>query len=171
MKDGKYFRIAIRIPEIFYVLRNHESNEPDRFDEEAELIKQHQSDEEDPVSAEVQLGRDQINKLCNVLKSAFITDTKNISTFKNYILNLESDSKEAALLEVKNYMQEMRNIEQGFTGENLSNFFISHWPEKPEDFYFMLKSIDLAGIRVVRDSSLLESLTDEDKISIFLESY
>jgi hypothetical protein len=35
----------------------------------------------------------------------------------------------------------------------------------------MLKSIDLAGIRVVRDSSLLESLTDEDKISIFLERY
>jgi hypothetical protein len=122
MKDQKYFRIAIRVPEIFYVLRNHESNEPDRFDDETELIKQHQSDEEEPVSVEVQLGRDQINKLCNVLKSAFITDTKNISTFKNYILNLESDSKEAALLEVKNYMQEMRNIEQGFTGENLSNF-------------------------------------------------
>ncbi len=171
MKDGMNFRIAIRVPEIFYVLRDHESNEPDRFDEEAELIKQHQSDEEDIISAEVQLGRDQINKLCNLLKSTFTTDTKNISTFKNYIFNLKSDSKEAALLEVKNYMQEMRNIEQDFTGENLSNFFLSHWPEKPEDFYFMLKSIDLAGIRVVRDSSLLESLTDEEKICIFLESY
>jgi hypothetical protein len=171
MKDGINFRIAIRVPEIFYVLRNHESNEPDRFDEESELIKQHQMDEEDPVSAEVQLGRDQINKLCNVLKSTFTTETKNISTFKNYIFNLESDSKESALLEVKNYMQEMRKIEQDFTGENLSKFFLSHWPEKTEDFYFILKSIDLAGIRVVRDSSLLESLTDEDKISIFLESY
>ena len=171
MKDVINFRIAIRVPEIFYVLRNHESNEPDRFDEEAELIKQHQSDEEDLVSEEVQLGRVQINKLCNALKSTFTTDTKNISTFKNYIFKLESDSKDAALLEVKNYMQEMRNIEQGFTGKNLSNFFLSHWPEKPEDFYFMLKSIELAGIRVVRDSSLLESLTDEDKISIFLESY
>ncbi|MFT4579029.1 MAG: hypothetical protein ACI8PD_001610 [Nitrospinales bacterium] len=170
MKDGINFRIAIRVPEIFYVLRNHESNEPDRFDKEAELIKQHQSDEEGPISADVQLGRDQINKLCNTLKSTFTTDTKNISTFKNYIFNLESDSKDAALLEVENYMQEMRNIEQSFTGENLSNFFLRHWPEKPEDFYFMLKSIDLAGIRVVRDSSLLESLTDEDKISIFLES-
>ena len=165
------FRVAIRVPEIFYVLRNHESNEPDRFDEEAELIKQHQTDEEGLVSAEVQLGRDQINKLCNVLKSTFTTETKNISTFKNYIFNLESDSKESALLEVKNYMQEMRKIEQDFTGESLSNFFLSHWPEKTEDFYFILKSIDLAGIRVVRDSSLLESLTDEDKISIFLESY
>ncbi len=171
MKDGTNFRIAIRVPEIFYVLRDHESNEPDRFDEEAELIKHHQSNEEDLVSAEVQLGRDQINRLCNKLKSTFTTDTKNISTFKNYIFNLESDSEDAALLEVKNYMQEMRNIEQDFTGENLSNFFLSYWPEKPEDFYFMLKSIDLAGIRVVRDSSLLESLTDEEKIHIFLESY
>jgi hypothetical protein len=171
MKDGKKFRIAIRIPEIFYVLRSHESKELDRFDEETELIKQHQSDEEDVVSAEVQLGRDQIDKLCNALKSTFTTETKNISTFKNYIFNLESDSKDNALHEVKNYLQEMRTIEQGFTGENLSNFFLSHWPEKPEDFYFMLKSIDLAGIRVVRNSSLLESLTDEEKISIFLESY
>ena len=171
MKDGVNFRIAIRIPEIFYVLRNHESKEPDRFDEETKLIKQHQSDEEGFVSAEVQLGRDQINKLCNALKSTFTTDIKNITTFKNYIFNLESDSKEAAILEVKKFIHEMRNIENDFTGENLSNFFLSHWPEKTEDFYFILKSIDLAGIRVVRDSSLLESLTDEDNISIFLESY
>ena len=171
MKDVINFRVAIRVPEIFYVLRNHESNEPDRFDEEAELIMQHQRGEEGPVSADVQLGRDQINKLCNLLKSTFTTDTKNISKFKNYIFNLESDCKESALLEVKSYMQEMRKIEQDFTGKNLSNFFLSHWPEKTEDFYFILKSIDLAGIRIVRDSSLLESLTDEDKISIFLESY
>ena len=161
MKVEIKFRIAIRIPEIFYVLRNHESKEPDRFDEETELIKQYESDKEDVVSLEVQLGRDQIDKLCNALKS----------TFKNYIFNLESDSKDDALLEVKNYLQEMRNIEQCFTGENLSKIFLSHWSEKTEDFYFILKSIDLAGIRVVRDSSLLESLTDEDKISIFLESY
>ena len=83
---------------------------------------------------------------------------------------MESDSKDDALLEVKNYLQEMKNIEQGFTGENLSKYFLSHWSEKPQDFYFMLKSIDLAGIRVVRDSSLLDNLTDEEKISIFLEN-
>ena len=97
--------------------------------------------------------------------------SKSDDTVSFNLSELPTNSKEAALLEVKNYMQEMRNIEQGFTGENLSNFFISHWSEKPEDFYFMLKSIDLAGIRVVRNSSLLESLTDEDKISIFLERY
>ena len=161
MKVKIKFRIAIRIPEIFYVLRNHESKEPDRFDEETELIKQYESDKEDVVSLEVQLGRDQIDKLCNALKS----------TFKNYIFNLESDSKDDALLEVKNYLREMRNIEQGFTGENLSKTFLRHWPKKPENFYFMLKSIDFAGIRVVRDSGLLDNLTDEEKISIFLENY
>ena len=165
------FRIAIRVPEIFYVLRNHESKEPDRFIEEAELIKHHQSGEKDTVSDEVQLGRDQINNICNVLKSTFTTDTKSISVFKNYIFNLESNSKESALLEVKNYIQEMRTIEQKFSGENLSKIFLNHWPDKNEDFYFILKSIDLAGIRVVRDSSLLESLSDEEKINIFLENY
>lgn len=171
MKDGKNFRLAIRVPEIFYVLRNHESKEPDRFNEEAELIKHHQSDEEDTVSREVQLGRNQINNLCHILKSEFTTDAKNISEFKNYIFNLESCSKEAALLEVKNYMQEMRSIEQNFTGKSLSTFFLNHWTDKGEDFYFILKSIDLAGIRIVRDSSLLETLSDENKINIFLESY
>ena len=165
------FRIAIRVPEIFYVLRNHESKEPDRFIEESELIKHHQSSEKDTVSDEVQLGRDQINNICNVLKSTFTTDTKSISVFKNYIFNLESNSKESALLEVKNYIQEMRTIEQKFSGENLSKIFLNHWPDKNEDFYFILKSIDLAGIRVVRDSSLLESLSDEEKINIFLENY
>ena len=165
------FRIAIRVPEIFYVLRNHESKEPDRFIEEAELIKHHQSGEKDTVSDEVQLGRDQINNICKVLKSTFTTDTKSISVFKNYIFNLESNSKESALLEVKNYIQEMRTIEQKFSGENLSKIFLNHWPDKNEDFYFILKSIDLAGIRVVRDSSLLESLSDEEKINIFLENY
>ena len=171
MNGGLNFRIAIRVPEIFYVLRNHESKEPDRFIEEAELIKHHQSGEKDNVSDEVQLGRDQINNICNVLKSTFTTDTKSISVFKNYIFNLESNSKESALLEVKNYIQEMRTIEQKFSGENLSKIFLNHWPDKNEDFYFILKSIDLAGIRVVRDSSLLESLSDEEKINIFLENY
>ena len=165
------FRIAIRVPEIFYVLRNHESKEPDRFIEEAELIKHHQSGEKDTVSDEVQMGRDQINNICNVLKSTFTTDTKSISVFKNYIFNLESNSKESALLEVKNYIKEMRTIEKKFCGENLSKIFLNHWPDKKEDFYFILKSIDLAGIRVVRDSSLLESLSDEEKINIFLENY
>jgi hypothetical protein len=99
MKEGIKFRIAIRITEIFYVLRNHESKEPVRFDEETKLIKQHQSDEVDVVSAEVQLGRDQIDKLCNVLKSTFTTDTKNIFTFKiifstwNLILKMTLCSK------------------------------------------------------------------------------
>ena len=171
MNGGINFRIAIRVPEIFYVLRNHESKEPDRFIEEAELIKHHQSGEKDTVSDEVQLGRDQINNICNVLKSTFTTDTNSISVFKNYIFNLESNSKESALLEVKNYIQEMRTIEQKFSGENLSKIFLNHWPDKNEDFYFILKSIDLAGIRVVRDSSLLESLSDEEKINIFLENY
>ena len=171
MNGGINFRIAIRVPEIFYVLRNHESKEPDRFIKEAELIKHHQSGEKDTVSDEVQLGRDQINNICNVLKSTFTTDTKSISVFKNYIFNLESNSKESALLEVKNYIQEMRTIEQKFSGENLSKIFLNHWPDKNEDFYFILKSIDLAGIRVVRDSSLLESLSDEEKINIFLENY
>ena len=170
MNGGINFRIAIRVPEIFYVLRNHESKEPDRFVEEAELIKHHQSGEKDTVSDEVQLGRDQINNICNVLKSTFTTDTKNISIFKNYIFNLESNSKEAALLEVKNYLQEMRAIEKN-SGKNLSKNFLNHWPDKNEGFYFILKSIDLAGIRVVRDSSFLESLSDEEKINIFLESY
>ena len=165
------FRIAIRVPEIFYVLRNHESKEPDRFIEEAELIKHHQSSEKDTVSDEVQLGRDQINNICKVLKSTFTTDTNSISVFKNYIFNLEANSKESALLEVKNYIQEMRTIEKKFSGENLSKIFLNHWPDKSEDFYFILKSIDLAGIRVVRDSSLLESLSDEEKINIFLENY
>ena len=155
------FRIAIRVPEIFYVLRNHESKEPDRFIEEAELIKHHQSGEKDTVSDEVQLGRDQINNICNVLKSTFTTDTNSISVFKNYIFNLESNSKESALLEVKNYIKEMRIIEQKFSGENLSKIFINHWPDKSEDFYFILKSIDLAGIRVVCDSSLLEYLSEK----------
>jgi hypothetical protein len=53
MKVGIKFRIAIRIPEIFYVLRNHESKELDRFDEETELINQYELDKEDVVSLEV----------------------------------------------------------------------------------------------------------------------
>jgi hypothetical protein len=99
-KEGIKFRIVIRIPEIFYVLRNHESKELDRFDEETKLIKKYQSDEEEIFSTEVQLGRDQIDKLYNILRSIF----------KNYVFNLESDSKDDALLEVKTYLEEMRNI-------------------------------------------------------------
>jgi hypothetical protein len=56
---------------------------------------------------------------------------------------------------------------QGLIIDNLSKLFLNHWPEKPEYFYFMLKSIDLAGIRVVRDSGLLDNLTDEEKKSAF----
>ena len=59
MGNEKKFRIAIRVPEIFYVFRNHESLEPDSFIAEAELIKKHLSEEPDePIAVEVQLGRD-----------------------------------------------------------------------------------------------------------------
>ena len=111
MQDGKNFRIAIRMPEVFYVLRNHESKEPDRFEVESELIKIHLSDEVVPVSSEVQLGREQIDTLCRILNSKFTTETKNISSFKNYIFNLESSSRKSSLLEVKKYLQEMRKLE------------------------------------------------------------
>ena len=171
MQDGKNFRIAIRMPEVFYVLRNHESKEPDRFEVESELIKIHLSDEVPPVSSEVQLGREQIDTLCRILNSKFTTETKNISSFKNYIFNLKSSSRESSLLEVKKYLQEMRKLEKTYKGDNLSSFFLNHWYEKGEDFYFILKSIDLAGVRVVQDSSLRENLTDEQKIDIFLETY
>ncbi len=159
------------MPEIFYVLRNHESKEPDRFEAEAELIKTLQSDEEVPVSEEVQLGRNQIDNLCTILNSKSTTESKNISSFKNHIFNLESSSRETALLEVKNYLHEMRELEQNYKGDNLSNFFLKHWNDKSEDLYFILKSIDLTGIRVVQDSSLRDNLTDDQKISIFLETY
>ena len=171
MQNGKNFRIAIRMPEVFYVLRNHESKEPDRFEVESELIKRHLSAEEVPVSSEVQLGREQIDTLCRILNSKFNTETKNISSFKNYILNLESSSRKSSLLEVKKYLQEMRKLEKTYKGDNFSCFFLKHWYEKGEDFYFILKSIDLTGIRVVQDSSLRENLTDEQKIEIFLETY
>ena len=65
----------------------------------------------------------------------------------------------------------MRKLEKTYKGDNLSSFFLKHWYEKGEDFYFILKSIDLTGIRVVQDSSLRENLTDEQKIEIFLETY
>jgi len=171
MQDGKNFRIAIRMPEVFYVLRNHESKEPDRFEVESELIKIHLLDEEVPVSSEVQLGREQIDALCKILNSKFTTETKNISSFKNYIFNLESSSRKASLLEVTKYLQEMRKLENTYRGDNLSSFFLNHWCEKGEDFYFILKSIDLIGVRVVQDSSLRKNLTDKQKINIFLETY
>ena len=69
MEYQKKFRIAVRVPDIFYVLRDNESCEPDRFLAESELIQRHQSDEEndEPISEEVQLGRDQINAICKTL--------------------------------------------------------------------------------------------------------
>jgi len=173
MESDKKFRVAIRVPEIFYVLRNHESQEPDNFIAEAELINKHQSSEEpdEPVSAEVQLGRDQIDAVCRTLKSEFTTETKNITSFKSYVYNLESNSRKMAIQEVESFLQEMRSIEKDYKGDNISKFFREHWAQYGEDFYFILKSIDLAGIRVVKDSSLIEHLTDEQKIEIYLETY
>jgi hypothetical protein len=173
MENDKKFRVAIRVPEIFYVLRNHESQEPDSFIAEAELIKKHQSNEEpdEPVSVEVQLGREQIDAVCRALKSEFTTETKNITSFKSYVHNLESNTHKKAIQEVENFLQEMRSLEQGYKGDNISKFFREHWAKYGEDFYFILKSIDLAGIRVVKDSSLIEHLTDEQKTEIYLESY
>ena len=111
MGNEKKFRIAIRVPEIFYVLRNHESLEPDSFIAEAELIKKHQSEEPDePVSVEVQSGRDQIDAICRLLQSEFTTETKNITSFKNYVHNLESNTLKMAIQEVENFLQEMRNL-------------------------------------------------------------
>ena len=172
MGNEKKFRIAIRVPEIFYVLRNHESLEPDSFIAEAELIKKHQSEEPDePVSVEVQLGRDQIDAICRVLQSEFTTETKNITSFKSYVHNLDSNTLKMAIQEVENFLQEMRNLEQDYKGDNIYKFFQEHWAQYGEDFYFIVKSIDLAGIRVVRDSSLLEQLSDDQKIEIYLEVY
>jgi hypothetical protein len=173
MKNDKRFRISIRVPEIFYVLRNHESIEPDSFIAEVELIKKHQSNEEldEPVSVEVQLGRDQIDAVCRTLKSEFTTETKNITSFKSYVYNLKSNTQKMAMQEVENFLQEMRSLEQDYKGDNISKFLQKHWAQYGEDFYFILKSIDLAGIRVVRDSSLLEQLSDEQKIEIYLETY
>ena len=173
MEDQNKYRLAIRVPEIFYVLRNPESQEPDRFIAEAELINKHQSDEEidEPVSQEVQLGREQINTICQTLQSEFTTETKNISSFKSYIHNLQSHSRETAIDETKKYLREMRNIEQDYKGDNISDFFRNHWAQHGEDFYFIVKSIDLAGIRIVRDSRLLDSLSDEQKIGLYLEGY
>jgi hypothetical protein len=173
MVDQKHFRIALRVPEIFYVLRNPESHEPDRFLAEEELIKKHQSDEESEslISEDVQLGHNQINAICKALQSEFTTETKNISSFKNYVHNLESTSREDSILEVKLLLQEMRRITQEYKGNNLSSFFLSHWAHHGEDFYFILHSIELAGIRIVRDSRLLEKLSDEQKIDLYLETY
>jgi hypothetical protein len=83
MGNKKKFSIVIRVPEVFYVLRSHESLEPDSFIAEAKLIKKHQTNEnpDEPVSAELQSGRDQIDAICRVLKSQFTTETKNITSF------------------------------------------------------------------------------------------
>jgi hypothetical protein len=173
MEDQIHFRIAIRVPEVFYVLKNPESQEPDNFIAEAELITKHQSDEEnkEPVSHEVQLGQDQINTICRTLKSEFTTETKNITSFKSYIHILESHTRETAIEEVKTFLQEMRSIERDYKGDNISKMFRDYWAQYGEDLYFIIKSIDLAGIRIVRDSRLLENLSDEQKISFYLEAY
>ena len=76
-----------------------------------------------------------------------------------------------AIQEVENFLQEMRSLEQDYKGDNISKFFREHWAQYGEDFHFILKSIDLAGIRVVRDISLLEQLSDEQKIELYLETY
>ncbi len=158
---------------MFYVLKNHESREPDRFVTEAELIKKHQSNEEsdEHVLEEVQLRRDQIDAICRTLKSEFTTETKNITSFKIYVHDLESNSRKTTIQEAKNFLQEMRDIEKNYRGSDVSNFFLDHWVRYGENLYFILKSIDLAGIRVVWDSSLLERLTDEQKIDIYLETF
>jgi hypothetical protein len=74
-----------------------------------------------------------------------------------------------AIQEVENFLQEMRNLEQDYKGDNIYKFFRKYRSQYGEDFYFIIKSIDLAGIRVVRESSLLEQLSDEQKIEIYLE--
>ena len=119
------FRIAIRVPEVFYVLRGHESCEPENLIAEEKLITRHQSDkkQDEPFSEEVQLGRDQIDTICRMLKSEFTTETKNITSFKSYIHNLESNSQEKAIQEVENFLIEMRDIEQNYKGNNVSSFF------------------------------------------------
>ena len=128
MENKKNFRIAIRVPQVFYMLRNHESLEPDSFIAEAELIKKHQSEDPDePVSVEVQLGRDQIGSICRLLQSKFTTETKNITSFKSYVHNLESNTLKMAIQEVENFLQEMRNLEQDYKGDNIYKFFQEHW--------------------------------------------
>ena len=76
-----------------------------------------------------------------------------------------------AIEEVGKYLQELRSIEQGYEGDNISNFFRNHWVQHGEELYFILKSIELAGIRIVRDSRLIEGLSDEQKINLYLETY
>jgi hypothetical protein len=55
--------------------------------------------------------------------------------------------------EVEWYLQEMNSIKQGYEGDNITSFFRNHWTQHEEELYFILKSIELAGIRIVRDSS------------------
>jgi hypothetical protein len=85
IKYQNRFRITVRVPEIFYVLKDHECCEPDRFIDESELIQRHQSDEENnkPVSEKVEFGREQIDAICKTLQSEFTAETKNISSFKS----------------------------------------------------------------------------------------
>ncbi|MFP6637419.1 MAG: hypothetical protein VB778_02195 [Nitrospinaceae bacterium] len=55
--------------------------------------------------------------------------------------------------EVEWYLQEMNSIKQGYEGDNITVFFRNQWTQHEEELYFILKSIELAGIRIVRDSS------------------
>jgi hypothetical protein len=118
---------------------------------------------------EVQLGRDQIDAISKVLQSEFTTETKNITSLKSYVHNLDSNTLKMSIQEVENFLQEMWNLEQNYKGDNIYKFFQEHWTQYGEGFYFIVKSIDLAGIRMVRDSSLLEQLSDDQKIKIYLE--
>jgi hypothetical protein len=155
MQSDKKFRLAIRMPEVSYLPKNHLAKE----------------EGDESISEEIRLGLNQIETLCRKLESEFATETQNITSFKNYLHPLKSHSHELALQEVKNFLHEMRGLEEEYKGDNISKFFLNHWAQYGEDFYFILKSIDLAGIRVVRDSRLLANLTDEQKIEIYLESY
>ncbi len=155
MHNDKKFRLAIRMPVVSYLPKKYLSEE----------------EGEESISEEVRLGLNQIETLCRRLKSEFATETQNITSFKNYLHPLKSHSREKSRQEVKNFLHEMRGLEAEYKGDNISKFFRNHWAQYGEDFYFILKSIDLAGIRVVRDSRLLENLTDEQKIDIYLESY
>ena len=130
-----------------------------------------QTEEASEVTEEVLWGRKQVDTLCKVLQSEFIVEAESITSFKNYSYNLASDSRATAITEVKRFLHEMRQIEREYKGNNIALFFRKHWEPQGEDFYFILKSIDLAGVRVVRDSHLLTSLTDEQKIDIYLEAY
>jgi hypothetical protein len=122
-----------------------------------------------PVSVEVQSGPDQIDTICRILKSELTIETKNITSFNSYVHNLESNTKKMIIQEVEKFLQEMQNLEQDYKGDNIYKFFRKHLSQYGKYFYFNVNNIDLAGIRVVRNSSLLEYLSDNQKIEIYLK--